>query len=247
VVFEGNGVEGIVPKLGSAAVVTGRVRIEGARISGNDAVGALVSTQNAGDAISIQSSIVDGNVVVGASGSTVMFASAIDPGQSTTPPTDLFLAHNTVTGNVHDRFFRLEAAGRASVQGTVLHADGGVRLLKTGAAPDANLTLRWCNYLTTLSDTGFTGATVVDDGFGPLVTVTGPLAFGAGLTPPLSLIDRCRTPQVLVPPLLFVTQTDFYGVPFGFPTAPADPNRPADIGAVEFRAEIVFADGFELP
>jgi hypothetical protein len=223
------------------------VRIEGARISGNDAVGALVSTQNAGDAISIQSSIVDGNVVAGASGSTVMFASAIDPGQPGTPATDLFLAHNTVTGNVHDRFFRLEVAGRASLQGTVLHADGNPRLLKTGAAPDANLTLRWCNYLTTVADSAFTGATSVTDGFGPAVIVTGPLAFGAGFVPPFSLIDRCRTPQVLVPPLLFVTQTDFYGVPFGFATAPADPNRPADIGAVEFRPEIVFSNGFELP
>jgi hypothetical protein len=247
VLFEGNGVDGVIPKIGSAAVITGRVRIEGARISGNDAVGALLSTQNAGDAIAIQSSLIDGNQVAGASGSTVVFASAIDPGQPAMPPTNLFLVHNTVTGNVHDRFFRLEAAGRASVQGTVLHADGATRLLKTGAAPDANLTLRWCNYLTTLSDPGFTGATQVDDGFGPLVTVTGPLAFGAGFAPPLSLIDRCRTPQVFVPPLLFVTQSDFYGVPFGFPLAPANPDRPADVGAVEFRPEIVFADGFELP
>jgi hypothetical protein len=247
VVFEGNGVDGIVPKLGSAAVIAGRVRIEGARIAGNTAFGALVSTQNAGDAISIQSSIIDGNVVGGASGSAVLFASALDPGQPATPPTDLFFAHNTVTGNVHDRFFRLESAGRASVQGTVLHADGNPRLLKTGSAPDANLTLRWCNYLTTVADSAFTGATAVTDGFGPPVIVTGPLVFGAGFVPQLSLIDRCRTPQVLVPPLLFVTQTDFYGVPFGFPTALADPNRPADIGAVEFRPEFVFSDGFELP
>jgi predicted outer membrane repeat protein len=247
VVFEDNGLDGLVLKLGSAALVTGRVRIEGARISGNDAAGVLVSTQNAGDAITIQSSLIEGNLVSGPGDAAVLFASAVDPGQPAAPTTDVFLAHNTVTGNVHDRFFRIEGAGRASVQGTVLHGSGDVRLLRTGSAPDANLSLRWCNYLTTLADPGFSGATQVGDGFGALVTVTGPLAFGSGFTPPLSLIDRCRTPQVFVPPLLFVTQTDYYGEAFGHPLAPLDPNRPADIGAVEFRPMGIFADGFEQP
>jgi hypothetical protein len=41
------------------------------------------------------------------------------------------------------------------------------------------------------------------------------------------------------------TLTDFPGQPFGFPFAPANPNGTADLGAVEYRPETVFANGFE--
>jgi hypothetical protein len=41
------------------------------------------------------------------------------------------------------------------------------------------------------------------------------------------------------------TLIDFPGQTFGFPFAPANPNRTADLGAVEYRPDAVFANGFE--
>jgi hypothetical protein len=133
------------------------------------------------------------------------------------------------------------------MQGTVLHNADPPRSLRFGSAPAANLTLRWCNYLTFLADSGFTGATHVTDSFGPLVTVTGPLAFDATFNPPLALIDRCQPPTTPAASAPFATPFDVYGNAFGFPVAPTNPNRLADLGAVEFRPDALLSDGFEAP
>lgn len=243
VVFEANAPTGSfagdlrVPTIHS----TGQLAIEGARISGNEARQALV-TSGAPDAfVALRSSIVDGNLVGGSD--TTLFES--DGG--TSGPADVFLSHVTVTGNSHDRYLRIEGTSRAAMQGTVLHNAGAPRPLRFGSAPNANLTLRWCNYLNTLSDTAFTGATQVPDSFGPLVTVTGPLTFDATFNPGLVLIDRCQPPTTPATSAPFATPFDFYGTAFGFPVAPANPNRLADIGAVEFRPEGLLSDGFEAP
>lgn len=241
VVFEDNAPTGsfasdlVVPVINSV----GGLAIEGARIRGNEARQVLISS-GGGAFVALRSSIVDGNLVGGTD--TALFGST-----GGSQPADVFLSHTTVTGNSHDRYFRIEGSSRAAMQGTVLHNTGAPRLLRFGNAPNANLTLRWCNYLTTLSDTGFTGATQVPDSFGPLVTVTGPLSFDAAFNPGLALIDRCQPPTTPAASAPFATPFDFYGTAFGFPVAPANPNRLADIGAVEFRPEVLMSDGFEAP
>ncbi len=220
---------------------TRQLAIEGARIRGNEARQALVTSASPGAFVALRSSLVDGNLVGGTD--TVLFES----NGGTSGPADVFLSHVTATGNGHDRYFRIEGTSRAALQGTVLHNAGAARPLRFGGAPATNLTLRWCNYLTTLSDSGFTGATQVADSFGPLVTVTGPLAFDAAFNPPLSLIDRCQAPTTPAASAPFATPFDVYGNAFGFAVAPANPNRLADLGAVEFRPEILLIDGFEAP
>ena len=243
VIFEDNAPTGSfasdlrVPLIGS----TGQLAIEGARISGNEARQALVTSSAPGAFVALRSSIVEGNLVGGSD--TTLFES----NGGTSGPADVFLSHVTVTGNSHDRYLRIEGTSRAAMQGTVLHNAGAPRPLRFGSAPTANLTLRWCNYLTTLSDTAFTGATQVPDSFGPLVTVTGPLTFDAAFNPGLALIDRCQPPTTPATSAPFATPFDFYGTAFGFPVAPANPNRLADIGAVEFRPEGLLSDGFEAP
>lgn len=212
--------------------------IHGARITGNSAQDALVDATY-GDAIFAQfSSIVDNNVVTGTE--AVLYRA---DGLDSQPTTSVLLQHNTLSANQHLRFFKLVENSVLASQGNVLHASSP-RLLRFGDAPPGNLRLRYCNYLTTLADAGYTGATHIDDGFGALVSVTGALSFGANFTPPLALIDQCRTPQLSTPP---GPQPDFGGLLFGFPFAPANPNRTADIGAIEYRPAGVFANGFETP
>jgi hypothetical protein len=243
VIFEDNAPTGSfasdlrVPAIHSTRQLT----IEGARFRGNEARLALVTSGASGTFVALRSSLVDGNLVGGTD--TVLFESNGGAGG----PADVFLSHVTVTGNSHDRYFRIDGTSRAAIQGTVLHNTGASRPLRFGSAPATNLTLRWCNYLTTLSDSGFTGATQVADSFGPLVTVTGPLAFDAAFNPPLALIDRCQAPTTPAASAPFATPFDVYGNAFGFAVAPANPNRLADLGAVELRPEILLSDGFEAP
>ena len=243
VLFDGNGPTGtFAPELRVPAIVSnGQLTLEGAGVSGNEARLALLLAGAPGAFVTLRSSLVEGNAVGGTE--PVLFESDGGAGG----PADVFLSHVTVTGNSHDRYFRIEGSSRAAIQGSVLHNAGAPRPLRFGSAPDANLTLRWCNYLTTLGDPAFTGATQVPDSFGPLVTVTGALVFDATFNPGLALIDRCQPPTTPAASAPFATPFDFYGSAFGFPVAPANPNRLADIGAVEFRPEIVFSDGFELP
>jgi hypothetical protein len=245
VVFEANAPMGSITAGDKVPLVLvrgqGQLIIQGAHIGANQAEAHLISAEQPGAFVALRSSIVEGNVVGGAD--PVLFNAEGGPNG----PADVFLSHTTVTGNSHNRYFRIEGTSRAAMQGTVLHNTGAPRLLRFGNAPNANLTLRWCNYLTTLSDTGFTGATQVPDSFGPLVTVTGPLSFDAAFNPVLALIDRCQPPTTPATSAPFATPFDFYGTAFGFPVAPANPNRLADIGAVEFRPEVLMSDGFEAP
>ena len=243
VLLEGNGPTGtfasnlIVPTV----VSTGQLTIEGARVRSNGAQLSMIVAEGPGSFVALRSTLVENNVVGGTD--TALFESFGGAGG----PADMFLSHVTVTGNSHDRYLRIEGTSRAAMQGTVLHNAGAPRPLRFGSAPNANLTLRWCNYLTTLSDTAFTGATQVPDSFGPLVTVTGALSFDATFNPGLALIDRCQTPTTPAASAPFATPFDFYGSAFGFPVAPANPNRLADLGAVEFRPEVLLSDGFEAP
>lgn len=245
VLFEANavadgfpaGVIGAAIRIGNGATTT--LWIERARLTGNIAQEALVAVQYRNSIYLQQSSVIDGNTVNGTEG--VLFALGA-PSGPTAPAPIARLLHNTFTGNTHARFFRLDDNSVLTSQGNVLHAPA-TRLLRFGDAPAANLTLKWCNYLTTLSDTGFSGATQVADDFGPLVTVTGALALGAGFAPPLSLIDRCQRPLVLFP--VSATLIDYRGRLFGNPVAPANPNRLGDLGAIEFYSEVILQDGFE--
>lgn len=243
VLFENNGPIGAFtgdPRVPLITTTSGNISVEQARIRDN--AGRRALTVAAADGfIALRSSVIDGNAIAGTD--TVLFESS----ELSSLPGDTFLSHVTVTGNSHDRYFRIEGTSRAAMQGTVLHNAGAPRPLRFGSAPNANLTLRWCNYLTTLSDAAFTGATQVPDSFGPLVTVTGALTFDAAFNPPFALIDRCQPPSTPAASAPFATPFDFYGNAFGFPVAPANPNRLADIGAVEFRPEVLLSDGFEAP
>ena len=245
VLFENNAVDSAFPAGVIGAVVVEGVSfatilsIERARFSGNVAQEALVAVQYPSSIFLQQSSVIDGNSVNGTD--AVLFALGTPLG-STAPAPIARLKHNTFTGNTHTRFFRLDDNSQLTSQGNVLHAPA-TRLLRFGDAPATNLTLQWCNYLTTTSDSGFSGATQVADGFGALVSVTGALTLGAGFAPPLSLIDQCRTPQDLFP--VSSTLIDYQGRSFGNPVAPANPDRPADLGAVEFYSEVLLQDGFE--
>lgn len=245
VLFENNAVGiGFPAGVIGAAIVAGTgwettVSIERARFTGNIAQEALVAVQYANIIYLQQSSVIDGNTVNGTD--AVLYALGTPLG--TTVPAPLArLKHNTMTGNIHTRFFRLDDNSQLTSQGNVLHAPA-TRLLRFGDAPAANLTLQWCNYLTTLSDAGYSGATQVADGFGALVSVTGALALGAGFAPPLSLIDQCKTPQAVFP--VSSTLIDYRGRLFANPVAPVNPNRTADLGAIEFYSEILLQDGFE--
>jgi len=243
VLFEDNAPTGtlaadaVVPLLST----TYPLSLDQAHVRNNAARRSLIAASTSIGPITLRSSFVEGNTVAGVD--SVLF----EADTAGFGPADVFLSHTTVTGNAHDRYFRIEGPSRAAIQGTVLHNTGAPRLLRFGGAPNAHLTLRWCNYLTTLADAGFTGATQVTDSLGPLVTVTGALAFDAALNPPLALVDRCRPPTTPAASTPFVTPFDHYGVAFGFPFAPADPNRLADVGAVELRPDAVFANGFEAP
>ncbi|HWS25872.1 MAG TPA: hypothetical protein VN259_04780 [Xanthomonadales bacterium] len=245
VLFENNavaggfpaGVTGAAVRMGNGATTT--LWIERARFTGNIAQEALIAVQYRNSIYLQQSSVIDGNTVNGTD--AVLFALRT-PSGATAPAPDARLWHNTITGNSHTRFFRLDDNSLLSSQGNVLHAPA-TRLLRLGNAPAANLTLKWCNYLTTLSDAGFSGATQVADDFGPLVTVTGALALGADFAPPLSLIDQCQRPLVGFP--VSATMIDYRGRLFGNPVAPANPNRLGDLGAIEFYSEVILRDGFE--
>ena len=245
VVFEANAPMGSITAGDKVPLVLvrgqGQLIIEGAHVRANQAEAHLISAEQPGAFVALRSSIVEGNVVGGSD--PVLFNAEGGPNG----PADVFLSHTTVTGNSHDRYLRIEGSSRVGMQGTVLHNAGAPRPLRFGSAPNANLTLRWCNYLTTLSDPAFTGATQVPDSYGPLVTVTGTLVFDASFSPGLALIDRCPRPTTPGTSAPFVTPFDFYGTAFGFPVAPANPNRLADIGAVEFRPEGLLSDGFEAP
>lgn len=245
VLFENNAVGiGFPAGVIGAAIVAGTgwettVSIERARFTGNIAQEALVAVQYANIIYLQQSSVIDGNTVNGTD--AVLYALGTPLG--TTVPAPLArLKHNTMTGNIHTRFFRLDDNSQLTSQGNVLHAPA-TRLLRFGDAPAANLTLQWCNYLTTLSDAGYSGATQVADGFGALVSVTGALALGAGFAPPLSLIDQCKTPQAVFP--VSSTLIDYRGRLFANPIAPVNPNRTADLGAIEYYPEILLQNGFE--
>jgi predicted outer membrane repeat protein len=233
--FEGNapavGMPAEQPVSLVSVAVGSRLAIERARVTGNSAQQALFYATFSPASLLQRASIIDNNSVSGSTGVLYLADDAVT-----------FLQHNTITGNSHSRFFRLDGTATLTSQGNVLHA-ATAKPLRDGSAPPGNLTLQYCNYLTTLADSGYTGATQVADGFGPLVSVTGALSFGAGFAPPLSLIDQCRTPQVTTPTVS--TLIDYPGQPFGLPFAPVNPNRPADLGAVEYRPDSVFANGFE--
>ncbi len=245
VLFEANAVAGDFPvgvtgaavRMGNGSETT--LWIERARFTGNTAQDALIAVQYRNSIYLQQSSVIDGNTVNGTE--AVLFALRT-PSGATAPAPDARLMHNTITGNTHARFFRLDDNSVLSSQGNVLNAPA-TRLLRFGNAPAANLTLKWCNYLTTLSDAGYSGATQVADDFGPLVTVTGALALGASFAPPLSLIDQCQRPLAGFP--VSSTLIDYRGRLFGNLVAPTNPNRLGDLGAIEFYSEVVFRDGFE--
>lgn len=243
VLFEDNEVLGPFDPNWAAPLISAedRLRIDGARIRGNVAHRALIEARPGGD-VTLAASIIDGNDVVGTE--PVLFGARevlSDPGR-------IQVVHSTVTNNTADRYFRIDGAGStALIQGAVLHHPVAPRALRFGSAPPGNLTIRWCNYLGTTSDPGFTGATQVADPFGPLVTVTGPLSFDASFSPPLALIDRCAAAIPPATPAPLEVSRDHYGTAFGFPVAPMNPNRLYDLGAVEFRPEILLADGFEAP
>jgi hypothetical protein len=245
VVFEDNAPTGSIASGDRVPLVLvrgqGQLIIEGAHVRANQAEVHLISAEQPGAFVALRSSIVEGNLVGGSD--SVLFNAQGGPNG----PADVFLSHVTVTGNSHDRYFRIDGNSRGAMQGTVLHNADPPRSLRFGSAPAANLTLRWCNYLTFLADSGFTGATHVTDSFGPLVTVTGPLAFDATFNPPLALIDRCQPPTTPAASAPFATPFDVYGNAFGFPVAPTNPNRLADLGAVEFRPDALLSDGFEAP
>ncbi|MBK9657734.1 MAG: hypothetical protein IPO66_20880 [Rhodanobacteraceae bacterium] len=227
------GVTGAAVRMGNGSTTT--LWIERARFTGNIAQEALIAVQYRNSIYLQQSSAIDGNTVNGTD--AVLFALGT-PSGATAPAPDAPCWHNTMTGN-SIRFVRIDDNSLLSSQGNVPHARP--RLLRLGNAPAANLTLKWCNYLTTLSDAGFSGATQVADDFGPLVTVTGALALGADFAPPLSLIDRCQRPLVIPG----VHDDRLPGRLFGNPVAPANPNRLGDLGAIEFYTEVILRDGFE--
>jgi predicted outer membrane repeat protein len=247
VLFEYNGLDAGFPAGVVGAVVAvsldwgTALSIERARFTGNVAQEALVELDYQRTAYRQLASIVDGNIVNGAN--SVLYRAEVRSGAGAPPPTVLLL-HNTITANTHSRFFQLDDSSALTSQGNVLHAASS-RLLRFGDSPAGNLTLQWCNYLTTTADAGYTGATQVTDGFGTLVTVIGPLTFGADFAPPFALIDQCHTPQVFFPTT--ATLVDFDGSLFGNPIAPVNPNRTADLGATEFYPDIMFQNGFEAP
>jgi hypothetical protein len=243
VLFEDNELLGPFDPNWAAPLISAedRLRIDGARIRGNVAHRALVEARPGGD-VTLAASILDGNAIGGTE--PVLFGAR----EVLSAPGRIQVVHSTVTDNAADRYFRIDGSGStALIQGTVLHHPVAPRALRFGSAPPGNLTIRWCNYLGTTSDPGFTGATQVADPFGPLVTVTGTLGFDASFSPPLALIDKCAAAIPPATPAMLAVTRDHYGTAFGVPVAPVNPNRLYDLGAVEFRPEVLLSDGFEAP
>jgi hypothetical protein len=113
-------------------------------------------------------------------------------------------------------------------------------LLRYGTALPANLGLEWCNYFTTLSDSGYTGATITPDDTGNFTAVTGAATFDSAFRPNDNLRDRCM-PMVSAGQ----TQRDFYANTMNYASIAPGSVRIADLGAVEFIPEQIFRNGFE--
>lgn len=242
VLLENNTLDGAATPGDVHPLVSGPLRLLRARVRDNDAIGALFrhggSTAFGAKNLYVETSIVDNNVVRG-DGSVLFLLDDLSPPAT---PSNLMFRHVTLTGNTHDRFLRLEDATTALLRGVVLHAPAP-RLLRSGAAPAANLTLANCNHFTTLDDPGWEDATHTGDGDGAPVSLTGALAFDAEFTPPEQLRDKCSVPWVGH----FLPIRDFHGRAMGRAWQPVWPTRLADIGAVEFVPPQLFADGFEAP
>ncbi|MBN8480144.1 MAG: hypothetical protein J0L88_00985 [Xanthomonadales bacterium] len=146
--------------------------------------------------------------------------------------------HNTVVFSTPlDRFVNLAyATSQASVRANIFASSASPAPANFGGlAPNVNFRREWCGFFQRTDD--FATHTVVNDPTSGTFQVLSPASYSlepGTFAPGDGLVDWC-TKSVA---------DDFYGAPFGsvalYPGA-----GPADIGAVENRSDVIFADGFE--
>ncbi len=201
-----------------------------ATVRGNTAHTAMLV--QGGGLLQVQSSVFADNVVLPEAGSTAgaSLFNANSDGK-------IRIEHATVLLDTPlDRFFYLQGSSTAVARASIFASSASPAPANIGgtAAP-SQFTREWCGFFQDTSDFA-THAVVPDPTSGDFVTIPtagfelDPETFSPGDT----LVDRC-TPSVAF---------DYHGAGFGsLSYYPDDP--PADIGAVENRDDVIFADGFE--
>ena len=201
-----------------------------ATVRGNLAHTAMLS--QSGGVTRIESSVFDDNEVLPWPTSTAgtSLVGAYNGGQ-------IRIEHATVLSDTPlDRFFYLHGSSTVAARAGIFASSASPAPTNVGGtAPPSQFAREWCGFFQDTSD--FAAHTVVPDpGSGTFVTIA-PAGFELDPVthaPGDALVDRC-TPSV---------ETDYHGNAFGSGVYyPGDP--PADIGAVENRDDVIFADGFE--
>ncbi len=226
------------PGTGSVAPLVdnlGTLEIVRASIRGNVTRNALI--RNYAGSNFVTSSLIEGNRVE---------ASASDPTRSAFEVGgNLFMGtltarHNTVLFSTPlDRFVNLAfATSQASVRANIFASSAVPAPANFGGlAPNVNFRREWCGFFQRTDD--FLSHTVVNDPTSGTFQVLGPASFSlqaGSFAPGDGLVDWC-TKSVA---------DDFYGAPFGS-VAYYTGAGPADVGAVENRNDVIFANGFERP
>lgn len=186
----------------------------------------------------VTSSVIEGNTVELAAASFGTSRAAFEVGSALAGAGILTVRHSTVVfATPLDRFVHLAnetstASVRANIfASSVLPAPANVG----GVAPPANFRREWCGFFQRTDD--FASHAVTNDptsgAFQVLATSSYALEPGT-FAPGAGLVDWCTKSVAL----------DFHGNAFGsvvyFTTG-----GPADVGAVENRSDVIFADGFE--
>jgi hypothetical protein len=230
--FSGNQAIGF-PVADPVALIHGGVRLRQALIRDNQSNTSLILRRRnsfyQAPPVDIAGSLIHGNTILG----TDPVVLDIDD-DSTDAAVDLQFSHNTVTNNMHARYFRIDSNAIARVTGSVFNANVS-RPLRFGSAPGSNLILNGCVHVNSSADAGYTDAEKRDD-LGPFALSTGALSFPGNFVPPVVLRDQCRVPL----------HPDFYGNNMSFnATNPSVLFRYGDLGAVEFYSDNLFQNGFE--
>lgn len=238
VTFEDNAFEAVLdPPVSLASLVwaygiDARADLELVRATVRDNVAHTAMLSQSGGLMDIESSVFTENEVLPWPGSglgTSLFY-AYNGGK-------IRIEHATVLSETAlDHFFSLHDSGTAVARASIFASSAGTAPANVGGtAPPAQFTREWCGFFQSTAD--FASHTQVVDPTSGVFTVLPPGALQLDPethSPGDDLVDRC-TPSVM---------HDYHCAEFGsLSYYPNDP--PADIGAVENRDDVIFADGFE--
>ncbi len=209
-----------------------RADLELVRANVRDNVAHTAMLSQSGGLMDIYSSVFSGNNMLPWAGSglgTSLFQ-AYNGGK-------IRIRHATVLADTPlDRFFYLQDSSTAAARASIFASSAAAAPANVGGpAPPSQFTREWCGFFQSTAD--FASHTQVVDPTSGVFAVLAPSALQLDpdtYAPGDDLVDRC-TPSVA---------HDYHGAEFGsLSYYPSDP--PADIGAVENRDDVIFADGFE--